>query len=146
MKHSIPTIALVFSLLSVFAGKGSENIHSDFANKQGVMALSFSKEMLDAVDLDFDWKEAIKKIEGDFKAIKLLIISDETQAIAYSKDIKARLKKQGYVNIELEDAEGEFEVYVDKKRKNFNEVHLLSRGDEGGILISIYGDFEVTDK
>ena len=146
MKYFTLFISCFFFSLSLFAGGGSEKIHSEFGSKQGVLGMSFSKQMLDAFDLDMDWKEAVKNLQGDFESIKVLVISDDEIKQKYQSQIKTRLKRMGYKEVDLEGENEDIIVYTDKKRKNFNEVHILSRGDESGVLISIYGNFVITDK
>ena len=59
-----------------------------------------------------------------------------------------QLKKFGYKEIEFEhdSEEDDLAVFADKKKRNFNEIHLLSKGKDSGMLISVYGNFVITDK
>lgn len=144
MKTIISILALTSISLLGFSGGNSDKIHEEFANKQGVTSMTFSKEMLEAFDLDFDWKEALMNFSGDFTKIKILFFSDQNE---YSSDIQKKLKKYGYKEVDFEDNdEVDFEIYTDKKRKEFNEIHLMSTGEGSGMLISVFGKFVITDK
>ncbi|MGB0391716.1 MAG: DUF4252 domain-containing protein [Salibacteraceae bacterium] len=144
MKTIISILALTSISLLGFSGGKSEKIHEEFASKQGVVSMTFSKEMLEAFDLDFDWQKALMNFSGDFAKIKILFLSGQN---AYTADIQKRLKKYGYKQVDLEgNNEADLQIYTDKKRKEFNEIHLMSTGEGSGMLISVFGKFVITDK
>ena len=96
--------------------------------------------------LDFDWKETMKNFSGDFSSVQLLVASDSTLLENDHNELLNQFNKMGYKNIELEDQDDDTIVLTDKRKVKFNEVHILSRGTSGIVLISIYESFEITNK
>lgn len=145
-------LLLVFSIvitsisLSASGGENSHQIHQAYASKTGVVAMSFSKEMFDVFDFDLDTDEILKHVSGDFKNIKVLIHSPQEEGLSYAKDIRKKLESLNYKQVHWEDQEENIWVFVNKKSKNFEEVHILSRGESSDVLISITGNFVITDK
>ena len=144
MKSLISILAITSISILGFLGGNSDKVHEEFAIKPGVTYMTFSKEMLEAFDLDFDWKEALMNFNGDFSKIKILFLSDQNE---YSNEIIKRLNKYGYKKVDMEDNhESDLLIYTDKRKKEFNEIHLMSTGEGSGMLISVYGNFVITDK
>jgi len=139
-------ISSIICSSALAGGRNSKNIHGEFAKKDGAFSMNFSKETLDAFDLDFDWQESMKNFSGDFSSVQLLVVSDSAQVEKDHKELLKQFKKLGYKNIELENQDDDIIVLTDKRKVKFNEVHILSRGTSGIVLISVYGSFEITNK
>ena len=139
-------LSSILATATYASGGDSKDIHSEFAKKKGAFSMSFSKETIDAFDLDFDWQETLKSFKGDFETFQLLIISDSAEGTKNHTEILNQFKKTGYKIIDLEDTDQDFIVLTDKRKKKFNEIHILSRGTSEIVLISIYGSFEITNK
>lgn len=131
---------------AIAGGKNSKNIQSEFAKKQGAFSMNFSKETLDAFDLDFDWQESMKNFSGDFASVQLLVVSESTEVEKDHKELLNQFNKSGYKIVELDNNDEDITVLTDKRKVKFNEVHILSRGTNGIVLISVYGTFEITNK
>ena len=147
MKMFLVVLVNSFIFSSAIAGgKNSKNIHREFAKKKGAFSMNFSKETLDTFDLDFDWKETMKNFSGDFSSVQLLVVSDSALVENDHKELLNQFNKMGYKNIELDDQDDDIIVLTDIRKVKFNEVHILSRGTSGIVLISVYGSFEITNK
>lgn len=124
------------------------DIHTQYASKQGVMAFSFSKDMIEALDFDIDVNDKMKYVKGDLSSIKFLAFGDksESNSIQLVKD----LKKSGYEKIKWEgDDEGDSNVilYVDRNGKRFSEIHFITLlNEKPKAMISFYGDITVKDE
>ena len=145
MKMFLVLLVSSFIFSSAIAGgENSKIIYREFAKKKGAFSMNFSKESLDA--LDFDWKETMKNFSGDFSSVQLLVASDSTLLENDHNELLNQFNKMGYKNIELEDQDDDTIVLTDKRKVKFNEVHILSRGTSGIVLMSIYESFEITNK
>ena len=121
MKKLILLSFLTALSITLFAGNGSEKIHSEYGAKEGVASLSFNKQMMDAIDLNFNWQEAIKNLKGDFESFKILVINDSRDDEISSSNIRTQLNKLGYHQADLSDETSDVEVYVDTKKRKFND-------------------------
>ena len=152
---SIVLFLLLGMSLNLAAGGGSKSdaIYQQFDGQEGVTALRFSKSMIDAVDLDLEWKEQMKFVQGDLSQIRLLVLSDDRKTDGSIKKIIRSFKKAGYeeVVMENEDKDGDVDeddvlMMVKRKGNKVSEVHFISFGTDNiqGVF-SIYGDLKVSD-
>ncbi len=74
------------------------------------------------------------------------MVSDSALVENDHKELLSQFNKMGYKNIELDDQDDDIIVLTDIRKVKFNEVHILSRGTSGIVLISVYGSFEITNK
>mgnify|MGYP001979250778 CR=1 FL=1 len=146
MKTLFTLILATCISFSASAGGEAKKIHQKYSSKDGVVSMSLSKEIMDAFDVDFDWKETMKNFKGDFSSVQVLIVDNNNEIKNSSDDILKQLKLMGYKLIDMEDSDEDVVVFTDKKKKKFNEIHMLSRGKEGAVLISIYGSFVISNK
>ncbi|UTW62139.1 DUF4252 domain-containing protein [bacterium SCSIO 12741] len=155
MKSIVLFLLLALSLNLAAGGKSkSDAIYDQYNGQDGVLAMSFSKTMLDAVDLDVEWKEQMKYVQGDLSQIRMMLLSDNRVEDGSIKKIIRSFKKSGYEEVwienEGEDENGEPEddllLMVKRDGNNVSEVHFISFGSDSiqGVF-SIYGDLQVTD-
>jgi len=140
-------------MISTIAGFGqsrSYRIYDEFSNKDGFSYFAFSKSMIDAVDFNID--EENKKITGDLKEIRILILNREKSNISATlpKIISEKLNKLNYRNIELKDQKKDdnVEFWIDGDSKKVKECHVIVKDNHDNrfsCLVSFYGDFKVED-
>lgn len=146
MYQIIKTTLLASTLLVMsFAPSTQGDIYAKYANKQGIVAFSFSKDMVDALDFDFDINDEIKYVKGDLSSIKFLSFSDESASLANA--LIADIEKEGYEKVDWKgDSEDELLLYVQRNGKRFSEIHFVKLNDETPrAMISFYGDITVKD-
>lgn len=122
------------------------DIHAEYASRTGVTAFSFNKELIDALDFDFDVNDTRKYVSGDLHAIKFLSFGSDYEES--TKELLKDLKQRGYDKIEwTNDEKGEeLLLFVERNGKKFSEIHFVNlKGENPRTLISFYGDITVKD-
>ncbi len=117
----------------------------------GVTTLSFSKDMVDAIDLDIDVEDKIKHLEGDFNEIKLNIFGESTPDLADKRTTMLKVLDKHYEKVDLEDtdeSESDALLYTKSKGDRVYEAHLLllDESDNTFTIVSFIGDVVVTNK
>jgi len=139
-------ISILLSLLAlVLHAQHAGELHNKFSAYKGTFALSYNKDMLDAVDTEFEWNDEVEHVTGDISHIRVLLVSSSDEAARVMGEIEKDLSKH-YRKVEEEDMDKDTQCYVHRKGKYVREVHLLIRDsdDDSGILLSIEGDLKVT--
>lgn len=140
---------VVFGFSSLIAlNQGDvDKIYNKYQNKQGVISMSFSKEMLNSIDLDFDWNEQFMVAKGDFERANMMVFSQESSDANRMANVASDFKTLGYKHVEIkENGESEGHLFIEKRGKRIKEAHFVSGGKSEGIVIFFYGDVELTDK
>ena len=83
--------------------KETNHVAAALSQMDGVTTLSFSKDMVDAIDTDFDINDHVKHVEGDFHEIKLNILGDDTPDLKTKKDELIKVLKKNYKRVELDE-------------------------------------------
>lgn len=143
-------IVLLLSVISVSAQSRSYHIYDLFAQRDGFTTLSFSKAMIDAVNLNID--EENKKITGDLMEVRILISNREKNKDMGSlyKLFSGKFDKLNYRKVEPSDSKGSenVEFWIDGNSKIVKECHVIvcdSEDKEFSCLVSFYGNFKVED-
>jgi hypothetical protein len=143
--------ALAF-LLATFLAEAqskSDKIYDVFSGKDGVTNFTFSKNMIDAIDIDLGDDEDEKNVSGDLHKIRFLSYNPEKgdlSANEFTKKAVAMLPSQ-YKKY-LEDEDDDAEIWLLGKHKKFTECHVFTKGDNNNsfrMIVSFYGDFTVND-
>ncbi len=151
MKKISLIICTVFLSLSVFAGNDKvDAIYSKIKGESDAFSISLSKDMIDFFDLDIDVNGKDKLITGDFSKGKMMVLS---QSGSGEKAMSLFLK-EGYDLIDFEeeyesesgDNDGEVYLLVKRNGKTIKEAHFIVAEDEKLILLSIFGDMQVSDQ
>ena len=128
----------------------AQAIYDKLEDEENVLTLSFNKKMLESIDTDIEWGDQIKYLKGDLHKVKLMLIDEDNEnakkIVVY---VEKQLGKLGYKLADLpEDADDgdELMVFTNRNKNKFSEAHFLIKDDDGsGILMSVYGDFTVTE-
>jgi hypothetical protein len=159
MKKLSVFLLINFMGITLFAQNSpSDKLFEKMALKDGVTMLSFSKKMLDAVNLNFDDDDdnAERNITGDLDRVKLIIYSapDENPYMNFRKEAMNYLPKSKYdvVDPKEYDDDGDdknVEILVLRNGRKIKECHIIigdNDDDDGsGLLISFFGNFKVED-
>lgn len=129
----------------------SDKMYDAFIGKDGVTNFSFSKNMLDAVDLDLGENGDDRNVTGDLYRVRFLTYNPKKGTLSGSDFHKkavsllpSRYKKYEDKKGETEDAE----IWLLGKRKKFSECHLFFNNDDDNqlqFIVSFYGKFRVDD-
>ena len=138
---------IVFVLLFMPMILGAQSFtYESYENLEGVNSFSFSKKMLDAIDITTDNDDGTQHhITGDLHRVKFLNFSKEASAKNY-ENLEAFFQNSKYKKVNLEDEESVgVGIYVKKKGANISEVHLLLSDIGKGSLISLYGKLKANE-
>ncbi|MCU4166133.1 DUF4252 domain-containing protein [Carboxylicivirga caseinilyticus] len=148
-------VALLTINLSVNAqSRPSDRLFEKLALQKGITMLSFSKEMLDAVNMNFDNDKGDKenKVTGDLHEVKVVIYkAPETgESIDFRGEALRYLPLNKFRVIDAEEYEidnknGTVDIRVNGSGRKIKECHLLFQGETNGVLLSFFGDFKVED-
>ncbi len=143
----IISIALLgFTQVAGAQANVSDKMYQYFKVKDEVTYMSFSKNMMDFVDLDLD----DSGVTGDLNEVRMIIYKPEVRPDKCFQDqVLSYLKKGNYEQVEDEhehdDHGDDTEVWVNRKGKKIFECHVIFQGEQNGVLLSFFGDFKVDD-
>ena len=131
--------------LFMAAQNTSTEIYNSFENTEGVNSFSFSKMMLDAIDITTEDEDgSIQQIKGDLHKVKFLNFNEN--ASNNYKKLNRLFGDSNYKLVDLENSDTEgIIVYIARKGKHISEIHLLIEDFGEGSLISIYGDLKAEE-
>ncbi|MCX6222805.1 MAG: DUF4252 domain-containing protein [Bacteroidia bacterium] len=143
-------VAMLLSFLSGFGQTKSQKIYDRYQKEIGVTYFTFSKSMIDAMNLNLD--EEGKKITGDFQEFRILIYNKEKGTMKhFSQDISKELSSLRYEQVHPKDEKpnDDAEFWIEGNGKRVSECHIVigNKGDHNNssLLISFYGNFKVED-
>jgi len=143
-------VALFIATLTGFAQSRSYQIFDEYSKQDGFTNLSFSKTMIDAVNLNLD--DENKKITGDLNEIRILFLNREksNMGVSLPNILAGKFKKLNYRMVEPKDADGAKDVqfWVEGDSKKVKECHVIvtdSKDGQFSCLVSFYGNFKVED-
>uniref|UniRef100_UPI003217C6AF DUF4252 domain-containing protein n=1 Tax=uncultured Draconibacterium sp. TaxID=1573823 RepID=UPI003217C6AF len=142
--------ALAFLLASLLAGaqSKSDKMYDVFSGKEGVTNFTFSKNMIDAIDIDLG-DENEQNVTGDLHKIRFMSYNAEKGGLSadeFTKKAVTLLPSQ-YKKYE-DDNDSDAEIWLLGKKKKFTECHIFTKGDDNPtfrLVVSFYGDFNVND-
>ena len=129
----------------------SDKMYDVFSGNDGVSSFSFSKSMIDAIDLDLGDDDE-KNVTGDLHKISFMSYNPKKGNLSGSDFINkatSLLPSQYYKfkDEEIDDDE-DVEIWLLGKKKKFTECHVFVKNeddDQMRFIVSFYGDFTVTD-
>jgi len=143
-------VAMLLSFLSGFGQSKAQKIYDHLPKEAGVTYFSFSKSMIDAMNMNLD--EEGKKITGDFQECRILIYNSEKGNIKnFFKAMSGQMKGLGYeqVHPKGEKSSDDAEFWIEGKGDRVSECHIIfsDKGDShnSALLVSFYGNFKVED-
>jgi hypothetical protein len=144
------TVVLLISQLAGAQSK-SDKMYDTFANKDGISSFTFSKNMIDAINLDLGENGDEKTVTGDLHQIRFMSYNPEKGDLSgsqfYEKAI-GFLPKSAYHKFEDDDSDSDAEIWLMGGKKRFQECHVFVKNEQDNQLqfvVSFYGDFNVND-
>ena len=146
----LSTVILLVSQMVVAQSK-SDKMYDTFANKDGISNFSFSKNMIDAINLDLGENGQEKQVTGDLHQIRFMSYNPEKGDLSGGDFIEKAigyLPKSAYDKYEDEDADNNTEIWLMGGKKKFQECHVFVKNKQDNqmqFVVSFYGDFTVSD-
>lgn len=148
------TSLLILLTISIHAQKRpSDKLFQNMALKNDITILSFSKEMLDFVNLSIDSEidETTKEVTGDLHEVKVMICNTADNAnYNFREDALSYFPKNKFKTIEpneheLDDLDGELDIRVHNVGMRIKECHILFSNQSTNVLLSFFGNFKAKD-
>jgi len=142
-------VAMLLSFLSGFGQSKSQKIYDRYSKEAGITSFSFSKTMIDALNLNMD--EEGKKITGDFQECKILIYNAEKGTIKqFSNQLSGEFGSLHYeqVHPKGDNSTDDAEFWIEGKGDRVLECHIILKNhnnDNSAVLVSFFGNFKVED-
>ncbi|TRX72533.1 DUF4252 domain-containing protein [Carboxylicivirga sp. M1479] len=141
-------LIIAFGISMQAQSRPSDKLFEKMALKKGVTMMSFSKEMLDAVNLNFDDDgEDESNVSGDLHEVKLVIYkaSEGEESMDFREKTLSYLSLSKYDKVEDDDPDEDVDIRIYRKGKKVTECHVLFQGETNGVLLSFFGDFKIDD-
>jgi len=143
--------ALAFMLASFLAGaqSKSDKMYDAFSGKDGVSNFSFSKSMIDAIDLDLGDDDE-KNVTGDLHQIRFMSYNPKKGNLSgpdFTKKAIAMLPSQ-YKKYVDDDKDSDVEIWLLGGKRKFSECHVFTtneKKEQMRFVVSFLGDFTVND-
>ncbi len=153
MKQTVGIIIFVFAM-AYFAGaqSKSDKMYDTFANKDGISTFTFSKNMLDLIDLDLGDDDNERNVTGDLHQIRFMSYNPEEGEISGPEFIKEAIALlpvhyKKYIDNDVDENE-QTEIWLLGKKNKFKECHVFIKNNDADAMrfvVSFYGDFTVND-
>ena len=147
-------IVILICAVVFFAGaqSKSDKMYDVFANSDGIATFSFSKNMIDLIDLDLGDNDDEKNVTGDLNRIRFMSYNPDEGTISGDDFIRKAvgLLPAQYKKYDADEAEEneEAEIWLLGKKNKFKECHVFINSDDASgmrFIISFYGNFTVND-
>ena len=144
-------LGLMLSSLFSMAQSKSDKIYNSLEDKDGVTSFTFTKDMVDAFNIDLGDEGEEKNVSGDLNKIRFMSYNPEkgTQsAESFLADAVAMLPPQYKKYEEEGDEDSNAEIWLLGNKKKYSECHVfVSNENPNGncFIVSFYGDFKVND-
>lgn len=148
---TVLTVALLFLSQISGAQSKSDKMYNAFSSNDAITSFTFSKNMIDAIDIDLGENGDEKNVTGDLHQIRFMSYNPEKGELSGSKFLeqaKSYLPKISYKKFEDDDEDSNAEIWLMGGKKNFEECHVFVRNEDEKQLqfvVSFYGDFTVND-
>jgi len=148
---TIITTVLILTSQMISAQSKSDKMYDVFANKDGISSFTFSKNMIDAINLDLGEDGDKKSVTGDLHQIRFMSYNPEKGDLSGTVFIEKAigyLPKSAYNKYEDDDDDSNTEIWLMGGKKKFQECHVFVRNEEDSqmqFVVSFYGDFTVND-
>lgn len=143
-------LGLLLSSLLTSAQSKSDKIYSTFEDEDGVTSFTFTKDMVDAFNIDLGEDNDEKKVTGDLQKIRFISYNPQKGTLSGKKFLSEAISMlpSQYKKYEDDDEDSNAEIWLLGKKKNYSECHVFVSNDnsEGNcFIVSFYGDFKVSD-
>jgi len=144
------TIGFLLATLLLSAQSKSDKIYDTFAGRPGITNFSFSKSMIDAIDIDLGDDGDERNVTGDLSEIRFLSYNPEKGQLSGQEFMENAIKMlpRSYKKYEEDDDDSDTEIWLLGRSKKYKECHLFVKNENGKgnrFIVSFYGDFKVDD-
>lgn len=144
------TIGFLLATLLLSAQSKSDKIYDTFAGKPGITNFSFTKNMIDAIDIDLGDNNNERNVTGDLKEIRFISYNPEKGQLSGDEFIKKTISMLpgAYKKYEDDDDDSDTEIWLLGRKNKYTECHLFVKNENGEgnrFIVSFYGDFKVDD-
>ena len=127
--------------------KSFQEIFSKYANRKDAFSLTLNKQLLNSVDVDFDFEDHIKNVSGDIDQIRFIMFGEYDDGEQIVRSFSKDLRKLGFprIPVEVDDTDLKLlKIYGKKKNGYYRKVHMLVLDDDyRAFFISIKGKLKV---
>jgi len=129
----------------------SDKMYDAFENKDGISSFSFSKNMIDAINLDLGEDGDEQSVTGDLNKIRFMSYNPEKGDLSGTQFLEKAigyLPKSAYHKFEDDESDSDAEIWLMGGKKKFQECHVFvtnKKDDQMRFVVSFYGDFTVND-
>lgn len=151
MKQIFLTFSIALITLFSFAQSKSDKMYDAFANKDGISSFTFSKNMIDAIDLNLGDNGDEKQVTGDLHQVRFMSYNPEKGSLTgaqFCDKAIGYLPKISYHKFVDDEPDNDAEIWLMGGKKKFTECHVfVSNENKEGMqfVVSFYGDFTVSD-
>jgi hypothetical protein len=148
---SIFTTVLICALQLISAQSKSDKMYDAFSKDDAITSFSFSKNMIDAINIDLGEGDEEKQVTGDLHQIRFMSYNPEKGDLTgpgFLEKAKDYLPKSVYHKFEDDDDDSDAEIWLMGNKKKFQECHVFVKNesdDQMQFVVSFYGDFTVND-
>jgi hypothetical protein len=145
------TVAVLFLSQISGAQSKSDKMYNAFSNNDAITSFTFSKNMIDAIDIDLGENGNEKNVTGDLNQIRFMSYNPEKGDLSgqeFMEKAKGFLPKILYHKFEDDDDDSNAEIWLMGGKKKFQECHVFVQNENSKQLqfvVSFYGDFTVND-
>ena len=143
-------VAMLLSFLSGFGQTRAQKIYDRYSKEAGFTYFTFSKSMIDAMNLNLD--EEGKKITGDFQEFRILIYNAEKgNTKNFYREVSKEMGALHYeqVHPKGDQSNDDAEFWIEGKGDRVSECHIIisDKGEHHNspLLLSFFGNFKVED-
>lgn len=142
-------VAFLFATQITNAQSKSDKIYDVFSGKDGVSNFSFSRNMIDAIDINLGDDDE-KNVTGDLHQIRFMSYNPKKGDLSGSEFTKRAVKMlpSQYKKYVDDEDDSDAEIWLLGGKKKFKECHVFLTNEEENqmrFVISFYGDFTVND-
>lgn len=148
---TILTSILILTSQLISAQSKSDKMYSAFSSDDAITSFTFSKNMIDAIDIDLGDDGDEKQVTGDLHQIRFMSYNPEKGDLSgteFLEKAKGYLPKMSYHKFEDEDEDSDAEIWLMGGKKKFQECHVFVHNQSESqmqFVVSFYGDFTVND-
>lgn len=129
----------------------SDKMYDAFSDMDGVTSFSFSKNMVDAVNIDVGDDGDEQKVTGDLHQVRFMSYNPkkgELSGSEFTRKAIGSLPKSAYKKYDGKDMDDDTEIWILGRKRKFSECHVFTGNNSPNqirMVVSFYGDFNVND-
>lgn len=143
-------LGLLLSTLLSSAQSKFDKIYNTFDNTEGVTNFTFTKEMVDAFNIDLGSEGEERELMGDLQKIRFLSYNPEKGNLSGDDFIKkaVALLPSKYKKYDAHNEGSGVGIWLLGKKRKYSECHVFVNNNKpagNSFIVSFYGNFKVSD-